>query len=123
MQAKTMVTELVKMRPLEKQDSAPIFELARAPEIAANTFVPHPYTPQDAESFVERALEQRRLGEAYVFAIIDRTIDEFAGLMGIHPEAEHKRAFRRLLDRQTLLGTWLGDSGLAALDSVWIRRA
>ena len=99
MQLGTLATELVKMRPLEKQDSAPIFELARAPEIAENTFVPHPYTAQDAESFVERALEQRRLGEAYVFAIIDRTTDEFAGLMGIHPEAEHKRAF---------VGYWIG---------------
>jgi len=80
------------MRPLEARDSSPIQDLAAAPEIAANTFVPHPYPPEAASEFIQKGQESWRSGAAYVFGIIDKSSQRFAGCMGIHPAAEHNRA-------------------------------
>ena len=87
------------MRPLESRDASAILDLAAAPEIAANTFVPHPYTPEDAADFVRLGRERWRCGEAYVFGIIEKSSQCFAGCMGIHPVAEHNRAE---------VGYWIG---------------
>ena len=73
--------------------------MVEAPEIAANTFVPRPYTTDDAAEFVQRARERWQYDEAYVFAIIDRDLDRFVGCMGIHPVFEHDRAE---------VGYWIG---------------
>jgi len=87
------------MRPLEARDSSAIQDLAAAPEIAANTFVPHPYPPEAASEFVQKGQESWRSGEAYVFGIIDKSSQRFAGCMGIHPAPEHNRAE---------VGYWIG---------------
>ena len=87
------------MRPLAEQDIAPILKYASAPEIAANTFVPHPYPPQAAHEFVRKVGEEWRSDQAYTFAIIEAQSDCFAGVMGIHPVREHKRAE---------VGYWIG---------------
>ncbi len=91
--------ETVLMRPLEARDSSAIQDLAAAPEIAANTFVPHPYPPEAASEFVQKGQESWRSGEAYVFGIIDKSSQRFAGCMGIHPAPEHNRAE---------VGYWIG---------------
>lgn len=90
---------LARMRPFELADSAPVFDLARAWEIAQNTFVPHPYSRADAQEFVERVREQWSADEAYVFAILDQASDTFVGSMGIHPESQHHSA---------TVGYWIG---------------
>ncbi len=95
----TLQGETLFMRPLEPQDSADILELAVAPEIAANTFVPQPYPPAAAQEFVRQGRERWQYEEAYVFAIIDKSSDRFAGCMGIHPVGEHCRAE---------VGYWIG---------------
>ena len=48
-------SEALLMRPLEAGDIDEIPTLVEAPEIAANTFVPRPYTAEDAQEFVQRA--------------------------------------------------------------------
>ena len=91
--------ETALIRPLEARDSSAIQDLAAAPEIAANTFVPHPYPPEAASEFVQKGQESWRSGEAYVFGIIDKSSQRFAGCMGIHPAPEHNRAE---------VGYWIG---------------
>ena len=91
--------EALYMRPLEFHDSADIPELVVAPEIAANTFVPQPYPPEAAREFVRQGRERWQNEEAYVFAIVDKSSEQFAGCMGIHPLPEHCRAE---------VGYWIG---------------
>lgn len=87
------------MRPLAEQDIAPIMKYASAPEIAANTFVPHPYPPKAAHEFVRKVGEEWRKDQGYTFAIIEAQSGCFAGCMGLHPVPEHQRAE---------VGYWIG---------------
>ncbi|MYD10418.1 MAG: GNAT family N-acetyltransferase [Chloroflexi bacterium] len=95
----TLENELLFMRPLEDGDASAIQELAAAPEIAANTFVPHPYPPDAAGEFIQMGRERWRADEAYVFAIIEKSSGRFAGCMGIHLDPNHGRAD---------VGYWIG---------------
>lgn len=94
-----LANDLVKMRPLAPADIESVFALASAREIAENTFVPHPYSLDAAQEFVDRVRGQWSTDEAYVFAILDKATDAFAGVMGIHPEASHNSA---------TVGYWIG---------------
>ena len=69
------------------------------PEIPKNTFVPHPYPPEAAQEFVQKAQEKWQADEDFTFAIIDKATGKFAGCMGIHPIAAHHRAE---------VGYWIG---------------
>ncbi len=89
----------VRMRPIGTGDISLIQRLAAAKEIANNTYVPHPYPPDAAEEFVAKVREQWRSEEAFVFAIIEKGCDQFAGCMGIHPAPAHNRAE---------VGYWIG---------------
>ena len=91
--------DMLRMRAFEPADSAAVFELAGAWEIAENTFVPHPYSRADADDFVKRVRQQWSAAEAYVFAILDKASGEIVGAMGIHPEAQHNSA---------TIGYWIG---------------
>ena len=99
MKQKELVSDLVYMRPLGIADIPHIQRLAAAEEIANNTYVPHPYPPGAAEEFVRKARDQWRHDEAYVFAIIEKASEQFAGCMGIHPLPAHNRAE---------VGYWIG---------------
>lgn len=91
--------EALFMRPLETRDAADILALARAKEIADNTFVPSPYPPEAADEFVRTRRELWSKDEAYVFGIIEKRSDCFAGCMGLHPIQDHFRAE---------VGYWIG---------------
>lgn len=95
----TLENETLLMRPLESRDASAILDLAAAPEIAANTFVPHPYPPEAAGDFIRLGRERWHSDEAYVFGIIEKSSQCFAGCMGIHPVPEHNRAE---------VGYWIG---------------
>ena len=99
MKPAVLANESIKMRSFEPTDIAPVLALASASEIAENTFVPHPYSQDAAEEFVNRVRQQWSLDEAYVFAILDRSSDAFVGAMGIHPEGKHNSAE---------VGFWIG---------------
>lgn len=94
-----LTADLVRMRPLDLRDIPKVQRLASAKEIAENTFVPHPYPPEGAREFVEKARQQWQDDEAYVFAIIERARGVFVGCMGIHPQPAHRRAE---------VGYWIG---------------
>lgn len=95
----TRETEICRIRPLDTRDIRPIMQLAGAPEIAANTFVPNPYPPDAASEFVALCQERWRLDEAYTFAVIQKPSEEFVGAIGIHVDSEHNSAF---------VGYWIG---------------
>ena len=99
METVVLANELIMMRSFEPADVVPVLALASAREIAENTFVPHPYSQDAAEEFVNRVREQWSSDEAYVFAILDRSSDAFVGAMGIHPEGKHNSA---------KVGFWIG---------------
>lgn len=87
------------MRPLEAGDVPDIHVLVQSKEIADNTFVPMPYPPEAALEFVKSRRELWRTDEAYVFGIIEKLSDRFAGCMGLHPVPDHFRAE---------VGYWIG---------------
>lgn len=99
MKKPVLQSDLVRMRAIEISDIMAIQRLAAAKEIANNTYVPHPYPPGAAEEFVAKVREQWRGEEAFVFAIIEKASDQFAGCMGIHPVSAHNRAE---------VGYWIG---------------
>ena len=99
MEKRVLQSEQVRLRPLEDRDIAAVGELARDKRIADNTFVPHPYSLEDAEDFVKKAQEKWREGEACVFAVTDPESDDLRGVMGLHPEPQHKSAN---------VGYWIG---------------
>ena len=99
MKKRILVADLVRLRPLERADIGGILRYVRAQEIADNTFVPQPYTAEDAQEFVQKAQDGWTFDDGYVFALIDRSSGCFAGCMGIHPIRMHDRAE---------VGYWLG---------------
>jgi len=99
MQERILEDSLTRLRPLRMADCAAILRYAAAPEIARNTFVPHPYPPQAAQEFVQQSQAKWRAGEAYVFAILEQASGQFVGCMGLHPAPAHNRAE---------VGYWIG---------------
>ncbi len=99
MEKTILESDALLMRPFEASDIDEIPALVVAPEIADNTFVPRPYPEEAALEFVRLARERWKNDEAYVFAIIDKSISRFVGCMGIHPVREHNRAE---------VGYWIG---------------
>ncbi|MDQ6420576.1 GNAT family protein [Paenibacillus sp. LHD-117] len=68
----------VKLVPLERAHTHPLFEAAQAPEIWAH----YPITIEtfaDMESFVSKALEGRERNEQYPFAVFDKELGKFVG--------------------------------------------
>ena len=55
--------------------------------------------PEAAGEFIQLGRERWRAGEAYVFAIIEKSSRRFAGCMGLHPVPDHCRAE---------VGYWIG---------------
>lgn len=88
------------MRPVEEADIPTIAKLANNAKIANNTFVPHPYSKDNAAEFVNNVRDSWENGTACVFAICDKDTNQFMGAMGIHPEEAHNRAE---------VGYWLGE--------------
>lgn len=99
MKRNELTSDLVVMRPLARVDIPHIRRLAAAEAIAKNTYVPHPYPPEAAGEFVQKAIDGWRQREACVFAIIESASAQFAGCMGLHPEPAHQRAE---------VGYWIG---------------
>jgi [ribosomal protein S5]-alanine N-acetyltransferase len=88
------------LRSLEREDVPAIVRLAGAYEIAATTVqIPHPYTEDDAQTFVAQASEDFRAGRCVSFAISISDGRQFCGAVGLHLADAHKRAE---------LGYWIG---------------
>ena len=88
------------LRSFVSEDIPAIVRLAGANEIAATTLnIPHPYTEDDAPSFLAKANEDFRAGHSVSFAISISPGGELCGAVGLHIAELHKRAE---------LGYWIG---------------
>jgi ribosomal-protein-alanine N-acetyltransferase len=86
------------LRSLERRDIPAIVRLAGAREIAATTAnIPHPYTEDDARSFLAHAHDEFRAGSSATFAISPD--GELCGAVGLVITPAHERAE---------LGYWIG---------------
>ncbi|WP_343595712.1 GNAT family N-acetyltransferase [Pseudomonas sp.] len=95
----TLITEGLRLRPLDCSDAAKIERLLQDREIARMTAnIPHPYTLAMATAWIERQPRQWQAQEAVVWGI-ERQAD--AMLMGVV-------SLRQLKGPSPVLGYWLG---------------
>jgi RimJ/RimL family protein N-acetyltransferase len=73
--------------------------LAGAPEVAAGTFVPHPYEDGMAEQWIIHQRAEYEQGRQYGFAIVLAAEQIFIGAMGLMLTPAHERG---------RLGYWIG---------------
>jgi [ribosomal protein S5]-alanine N-acetyltransferase len=96
----TLLSERLKLRPLEKKDAPFVQRLAGAAEVANTTLlIPHPYPDGAAEGFIEMTHADWDKGEQYVFAITLRSGGELCGAIGLKLSPKHERGE---------LGYWIG---------------
>lgn len=85
MSCRLLETGRLLLRPLEAGDIAAMTALVNDYDVAKNTsFIPHPYTEDDAQSFIARADMTRAQGTGFVFAIAGKPGGEFLGGCGLH---------------------------------------
>jgi [ribosomal protein S5]-alanine N-acetyltransferase len=100
----TLETRRLRLRPFELRDTDAVKALASDEAVARNTLnVPHPYTQEDAQSWITSHPDQLRRGEAVTFAVLVRgdavAPDELVGAVGLILDLAHERAE---------LGYWIG---------------
>ena len=92
----------IHLRPVTKRDARSLYEHARDKEISRYTFVPHPYTVEDALRFIRHSRKQARAGKEYHFGIALNATGQIVGMVGMeHISQQHQRAE---------VGYWLGKS-------------
>jgi ribosomal-protein-alanine N-acetyltransferase len=95
-----LLTPRLLLRSFENEDVPSIVRLAGVNEIAATTLnIPHPYSENDARSFLAKANEDFRGGHSVSFAISILPGRELCGAVGLHIVDAHRRAE---------LGYWIG---------------
>jgi [ribosomal protein S5]-alanine N-acetyltransferase len=93
-------TRRLLLRSIERGDIPAIVCLAGAREIATTTAkIPHPYTENDAQSFLAHAEEDFREGRSVTFVVTILPGGELCGAVGLVITPEHERAE---------LGYWMG---------------
>ncbi len=91
-------TERLLLRPPERRDSAAIATLIGDFDVAKNlATVPHPYTEDDAATWLSGLADRRARGEAFVFGVTQRDDGAYVGSCGLY-----------LKDGQFEIGYWLG---------------
>ena len=92
-------TSRLLLRPFRGPDLPEIVRLAGHPQIAAATlYVPHPYAPSDAETWLGNHAPAAAAGTGFTFAITTRE-GRLVGAMGLDVVPRHRRAE---------LGYWIG---------------
>jgi RimJ/RimL family protein N-acetyltransferase len=93
-------TSRLLLRPFEMGDASELVRLAGAREIAANTLrIPHPYTRDHAEGFIQSCRANAQEGNSAVFAVLLRESRQLCGATGLEIDWVHRRAE---------LGYWIG---------------
>lgn len=88
------------LRSFALGDVPAITRLAGAKEIAATTAqIPHPYSEEDARTFVAKAGEDYIAGRSTSFALAVRSTGELCGAIGLHKTESRNQAE---------LGYWIG---------------
>jgi [ribosomal protein S5]-alanine N-acetyltransferase len=98
--ARELRTARLLLRSFKDEDVPALVRLAGANEIAATTLnIPHPYTNDDARSFLAKANEDFHAGRSVTFAISISPGGELCGAVGLNLADAHMRAE---------LGYWIG---------------
>lgn len=93
-------TSRLLLRSFVREDAVAIVRLAGAKEIAATTLqIPHPYSEEDARTFLAKADEDFRAARTVSFAICLTSTGELCGAVGLHIGEAHGHAE---------LGYWIG---------------
>lgn len=96
----TLHTARLTLRPFEPSDIPAVTELCSERDIAANTLhIPHPYTLDDARSWIDSHPEIYAAGKAAIFAITHRDHQTLIGGIGLTFDQQYNRAE---------LGYWIG---------------
>jgi RimJ/RimL family protein N-acetyltransferase len=95
----TLSTDRLLLRAFRLSDADTVQRLAGAREVAANTFLPHPYEDGMAELWIESQRRDYEAGTAVNFAIALAPDDRLIGSIGLAIERAHEHA---------RLGYWLG---------------
>ena len=101
LQAPTLSTERLRLRPLTPADAAAIVTLANDHDVARMTLrMPHPYALEDAHAFVSRCAEEDTSRE--VTFLIDAPDEGPVGVVGLFEDEEQAPQLG------TELGYWIG---------------
>ena len=90
----TLQTRRLRLRPLERSDTAAIQQAASAREIADTMIsLPHPYPPGEAERYLARQQSEREAGHSLTFAVEPKEERGFCGLIEVREiDHEHSQA-------------------------------
>ena len=101
MDAPTLTTERLRLRPLAERDAPRLAELAADYDIARMTLrMPHPYALEDARAFVARCAEEDRSREATF--LIEAPAEGPVGVLGFFEDEEQSPRLG------SELGYWIG---------------
>lgn len=83
-------TKRLTLRPYTTADAEDVSALADDKEIANRTFVPHPYTVEDAKAWISTHEEAIKEGSAYPLAMIDKESGKLTGTMTLRVNVKHR---------------------------------
>lgn len=93
-------TDRIRLRKVTPSDAESIYQYARAKEISRYTFIPHPYTIQNATDFIRQSQIHFRKKKQFHFGIELKETGEIIGMIGLmYVDFKNKNAE---------LGYWLG---------------
>ena len=93
-------TERLLLRPFRREDIPALLPLIGAREVAATTLhIPHPYTYEDAEKYLDHVESVWAKREGARFGVFIRDGERLCGGIGLHANPEHNHAE---------LGYWIG---------------
>lgn len=96
-----METNRIVLRRLILADSHRIAELANNKNITRNTLsLPHPYTLDDAKTWIGRHEDNFKENRVYDYGIIDKASNKVVGVVGLSNYENHRGE----------LGYWIGES-------------
>ena len=86
------VDELV-LRPWRPDDAPQVFAVCQDPEIARWVTIPQPFTPADADAFIETAMTMWREGTGAAFAIAEAATGQLLGALTRFGPDGHQATF------------------------------
>lgn len=95
----TLTTERLILRQFQATDAPDVQRLAGAKEVAAGTFLPHPYEDGMAEQWIASQRQDYESGKGVTFAIVLTTGHTLMGSISLEIISTHQHA---------RLGYWLG---------------
>ncbi|MGP4076370.1 GNAT family N-acetyltransferase [Halobacillus sp. K22] len=86
-----LTTGRLHLQPYELEQADRVAELAGDKAVAATTFVPHPYTLEDAQNWIRTHEEWIKEGKAYPMAMVLKSTNELVGTMTLRVDHKHQK--------------------------------